>query len=96
MGGAAIADAETPRAVSFRPVTVIAEGHGQAGVTGVDEGAWVVTVGQQLLGGEPRVDPSAPAAVEVRSGEQERDKSGLMRSQESPRSGLRMTKFPPW
>jgi RND family efflux transporter MFP subunit len=51
--GAAIADAETPRAVSFRPVTVIAEGHGQAGVTGVDEGAWVVTVGQQLLGGEP-------------------------------------------
>ena len=43
--------AEEPRAVSFRPVTVLAEGGGRAGVEGIDEGTWVVTVGQQLLAG---------------------------------------------
>jgi hypothetical protein len=31
---------------------VLAEGRGAAGVTGLDEGAWVVTVGQNLLAEE--------------------------------------------
>ncbi len=43
---------EEPRAVSFQRVGVLAEGRGAAGVTEIDEGAWVVTVGQNLLGGE--------------------------------------------
>jgi RND family efflux transporter MFP subunit len=40
-----------PRAVSFRRVDVLAEGAGAVGVTGIEEGAWVVTVGQHLLAG---------------------------------------------
>jgi multidrug efflux pump subunit AcrA (membrane-fusion protein) len=35
--------------VAFRPVKVLAEGRGSAGVEGLDEGEWVVTVGQHLL-----------------------------------------------
>ena len=42
---------EDSRAVSFQPVRVLAEGRGTAGVTEIEEGAWVVTVGQNLLGG---------------------------------------------
>ena len=45
-------DAEEPRDVAFRRVAVLAEGRGAAGVDGVEEGAWVVTVGQQLLAAE--------------------------------------------
>jgi RND family efflux transporter MFP subunit len=37
------------RRVSVRTVEVEAEGRGQSGVTGVDEGEWVVTVGQHLV-----------------------------------------------
>lgn len=48
--------------VSFRfvPVEVIAEGRMEAAVRGADEGDWVVTMGQNLLGGltsEARVRP---------------------------------------
>jgi HlyD family secretion protein len=45
---------EESRAVSFRQVEVLAEGRGAAGVTGIEGGAWVVTVGQNLLGGAER------------------------------------------
>ncbi len=40
---------EEPRRVALRPVVVLAEGRGTAGVRGVEEGEWVVTLGQQLL-----------------------------------------------
>ena len=44
-----------PVAVEFRPVQVIAKGRESAGVTGLQSGDWVVTVGQNLLiGGEGR------------------------------------------
>lgn len=40
------------RGVSFRHVEVLAEGRGAAGVKDLGEGAWVVTVGQNLLAEE--------------------------------------------
>jgi len=40
------------RAVSFLPLEIVAEGRGAAGVEGLDDGAWVVTLGQNLLGSE--------------------------------------------
>lgn len=43
-------EAPRERRVRFLPVEVLAEGSGQAGVAGIDEGTWVVTVGQHLLG----------------------------------------------
>jgi len=53
-----------PRAVAFRPVEVLAEGRGAAGVVGVEPDAWVVTIGQQLLGGalEEALSPVSDAA----------------------------------
>ncbi len=66
---------ETPRAVAFRRVEILAQGRGAAGVTGIDEGDWVVTVGQQLLGSELRAgrqaaaegqDPAGDGAVSAR------------------------------
>ncbi len=48
----AVADSETPLPVSFRRLEVIAEGQGVAGVRGLEDGSWVVTVGQHLLGGD--------------------------------------------
>jgi len=52
-----LAEPETPgtdipdksRRVVLRPVTLLAEGRGTAGLRGVEEGEWVVTLGQQLL-----------------------------------------------
>lgn len=41
---------EEPNPVSLRPVTLLAEGGGVAGVSGIAAGQWVVTVGQNLLG----------------------------------------------
>lgn len=44
-----------PTDVEFRPVQVVAKGRESAGVTGIQSGEWVVTVGQNLLiGGEGR------------------------------------------
>jgi RND family efflux transporter MFP subunit len=40
---------EDERAVEFRPVEILAEGRGTAGVRGAEPGEWVVTVGQHLL-----------------------------------------------
>ena len=47
-----------PTPVTFKEIDVLAEGGSMAGVRGIDDGAWVVTVGQNLLqdrtqGGEP-------------------------------------------
>jgi len=36
----------------FVPVDVVAQGRMEAGLRGVSEGAWVITLGQNLLGGE--------------------------------------------
>jgi hypothetical protein len=41
-----------PVSFDFVPVEVVAQGRMSAGVTGIDPGAWVVTVGQDLLGGQ--------------------------------------------
>ena len=53
---------EEPRAVSRRPVAMLAEGRGVAGVEGVEPGAWVVTVGQHLLAAELRAAAETAAA----------------------------------
>ena len=38
--------------VALRPVEVVGEGRAAVGVRGLDEGEWVVTIGQHLLGGD--------------------------------------------
>jgi len=53
-------------AVAFRPVEVVAEGRGTLGVRGVDEGEWVVTVGQHLLATEAAADDGEPVTARVR------------------------------
>ena len=45
---------EQERTTDYRVVEVLAEGRGAAGVTGLEEGDWVVTVGQHLLNAERR------------------------------------------
>ena len=54
---------EQPRPVSRRAVEVVARGAGTAGVEGVEEGEWVVSIGQHLLVREnatmARVRPAA-------------------------------------
>jgi len=63
---------EGARRVAFRPVRVLAEGGGVAGIEGVEEGSWVVTVGQHLIATQaesPQAGPeagSASTAVAVR------------------------------
>jgi len=48
-----------PRRVEFRRVELLAEGAGVVGVEGIEPGAWVVTVGQHLLGRDE--GPEGPA-----------------------------------
>jgi RND family efflux transporter MFP subunit len=58
-------DQEQPRPVSNRAVEVIARGSGAAGVSGVSEGEWVVSIGQHLLArDESRVARVRPASWE--------------------------------
>jgi RND family efflux transporter MFP subunit len=47
--GAAARSMTAPTPVKFQPVDVIAEGRMELGVNGVENGQWVVTVGQDLL-----------------------------------------------
>ncbi|MGH9457367.1 MAG: efflux RND transporter periplasmic adaptor subunit, partial [Thermoanaerobaculia bacterium] len=47
--GGASADPNAPVSVEARPVDVVGEGSGVAGVTAVREGEWVVVAGQHLL-----------------------------------------------
>lgn len=42
-----------PVAFEFVPVDVIARGRTTAGITGVEPGTWIITLGQDLLGGKP-------------------------------------------
>ena len=53
----------TPTPTTFREVEVLAEGSGVAGVRGVNDGAWVVVVGQQLL---QAGEDGTPAQARVR------------------------------
>jgi RND family efflux transporter MFP subunit len=56
-----------PVPFEFIPVEVIAKGRMSAGISGVDPGDWVATIGQDLFGGEPgeaRVRPVDWARVE--------------------------------
>ena len=46
---------ETEYRVMLQPITVLARGRSASGVTGIEEGTWVVTVGQQLLSEERSV-----------------------------------------
>ncbi len=55
---------EQPRQVVVRPVRVLAEGRGRSGVEGVEEGEWVVTVGQHLL--HEQMQATDAEAVEAR------------------------------
>ena len=43
----------SPVAFEFVPITVIARGRTVAGVSGVQPGQWIITLGQDLLGGKP-------------------------------------------
>jgi hypothetical protein len=40
-----------PVAFKFVPVDIIAKGRMEAGISGIDPKTWVVTIGQDLLGG---------------------------------------------
>jgi len=42
-----------PAAFEFVPVEVLARGRTTAGITGVEPGKWIITLGQDLLGGKP-------------------------------------------
>ncbi|MEW6411886.1 MAG: efflux RND transporter periplasmic adaptor subunit [Candidatus Zixiibacteriota bacterium] len=42
-----------PVPFEFIPVDIVAKGRMSAGVAGVESGSWVITLGQDLLGGEP-------------------------------------------
>ncbi len=56
-GGGTLTD---PKLFRFVPINVIARGAMSAGVSGIEPGAWVVTIGQDLLGddsGSARVRP---------------------------------------
>jgi len=68
---------ETPVAVERRPVAPLAEGRGMVAVTGVEEGEWVVTVGQHLLSadgrGRARVRPTSWERVVELQGLQRED-----------------------
>ncbi len=50
-----IAPLSEPTPISFKQIEVIAQGHDLSGIRGINENAWVVTLGQHLLrGNEPR------------------------------------------
>jgi RND family efflux transporter MFP subunit len=63
--GITTADSDEPRTAVFRRVEVLAEGRSAAGVSGIEEGTWVVTVGQHLLAAELR---AAAELAEAASG----------------------------
>lgn len=47
-----LAPLSEPTPIEFREVDIIAEGHDLSGIAGIDDNAWVVTVGHHLLRGE--------------------------------------------
>jgi len=78
-GAAPPAPAETtlsaPRPVEFRPVELLAGGRGIAGVEGVADGEWVVTIGQHLLAR----DDAATARVRATTWERVAELQSLQR-----------------
>ena len=52
LGSGETAGLSEPIPFEFLPVEVVAKGRMKAGIRGVDPGTWVVTVGQDLFGGE--------------------------------------------
>lgn len=66
-GGEKAVGLSDPVEFQFVPVNVVAKGRMEAGVRGIDENKWIVTIGQNLLGGEngsARVRPVKWAWVE--------------------------------
>ncbi len=49
---------DSPRSVVRRPVDLLAEGRGRVAVAGVEDGEWVVTLGQHLLHEQARRGPA--------------------------------------
>ena len=66
-GSGTLTESDTAYPVRFQEVQVLAEGRGAAGVGGIDEGAWVVTVGQHLLSSELRSASRLAGDAEGRS-----------------------------
>jgi RND family efflux transporter MFP subunit len=74
-GGPGEVLSEAAHPVALRVVEVRAEGHGQVGVSGVEAGEWVVTVGQHLLA----LGADARARVRATSWERVQELQGLQR-----------------
>ena len=53
LGGNEPVSLTDPVDFEFIPVDVVAKGRMEAGIRGVEEGVWVITLGQNLLGGHP-------------------------------------------
>lgn len=73
---------ETPYPVTLRPIEVVAEGGGTLGVSGVEEGEWVVVQGQQLLAASAAEELTArvrPATWERVLGLQDLQREDLLR-----------------
>ena len=51
-----VAPLSEPTPVEFKEIEVVAQGHDLSGVRGINENAWVITLGQHLLTGD---DPTA-------------------------------------
>jgi RND family efflux transporter MFP subunit len=81
-----------PMDVQFRPLNVIAEGRMELGVTGIQPGSWVVTVGQDLLSqgrNQARVRTSTWERILSLQGLQRQDLlNRILKEQESTQSTL--------
>ncbi|HSM50574.1 MAG TPA: efflux RND transporter periplasmic adaptor subunit [Thermoanaerobaculia bacterium] len=64
--GEAGAVPERARRVGVRPVRVLADGQGRSGVEGVEEGEWVVSVGQHLLHEQMQAAAASSTTARVR------------------------------
>ena len=62
-----VEESDTTYPVRFEDVPVLAEGRGAAGVGGIEQGAWVVTVGQHLLSSELRSVSRSASGAEGRT-----------------------------
>ena len=47
-----LAPLSEPTAVEFVEIEIVAEGHDLTGIRGINENAWVITLGQHLLRGD--------------------------------------------
>jgi RND family efflux transporter MFP subunit len=65
--GRSTESSEQRRSLHFRTVQVAAEGGGIAGVSGIEEGDWIVVTGQQLLEAEERFEAEDMSESEDKS-----------------------------